>query len=242
MSTLEYDIPDNKDEYEDLYDPGVQCRENINETDMFIYEHQPGVYFRHKNKLGQRCTNHTYRTPYCEYHLATHFGLAILPSGLLPDELGLYAVRDFPADSKICPYGGKRINVKQYKLEDKKGNKYILENIHNKTKTFWDAQNPTSSIARYANHGKGQCIFHSEANGKIYIVNEFPIEAGDEIFVNYGEDYWREEQFEQGSFLDSLTQPKPLSFTKYISKISETIIHPEDKNENKNSSKKRKHK
>jgi len=214
-------INNNNSSDDDIYDDrSVQCHAVINEADVYINDElQPGVYFRSKVKLKNPCPNRTTQTPYCEYHLATRFGLAILPSGLLPDELGLYAIRDFPADSKICPYGGKKINAKEFELEDKKGNNYILENIHNKTKTFWDAKNPTSSIARYANHGKGQCIFHSEANGKIYIVNEFPIEAGDEIFVDYGEDYWRDEQFERGSFLDSLTQPKPLHITKYKSKV-----------------------
>ena len=172
-----------------------------------------------KNEVGTTCTNLTNKTPYCPFHLAIKYGLRVDKSSLLPEEDGLFAVADFEIGDKICPYGGNRITKQEYKKEEKNGNSYILENIHNKTPSYWDASNPTSSIARFANHAKGHCVFQSDGRGQVNLFTETDIKAGEEIFVNYGDVYFRDEQFEPGSFLDSLTQPKPLHITKYKSKI-----------------------
>lgn len=104
---------------------------------------------------------------------------------------GLFAIAQFQEDEEICKYKGRRLTAKQAQDSD---SKYIWGN-NRKGSVFLaiDAADPQSCYGRYANDplDKGMENVKIEQFGftvALYALR--PIAIGEEIFVEYGKEYW----------------------------------------------------
>jgi uncharacterized protein len=108
---------------------------------------------------------------------------------------GLFTKKFIPKGTRIVEYKGKISAWKDVKDEDGR-NGYIFYINRNHV---IDALPVKSALARYANDARGlvkikgvnnNCDYISEGV-KAYIESKKDIEAGSEIFVDYGKDYWK---------------------------------------------------
>jgi len=100
---------------------------------------------------------------------------------------GLFAVRRFAKDTIIGHYTGKLYPLSEV---DKLDRTYILCNTH---KECVDASDPRSTPFRYMNDPRNTRF---RANVKFTNGRKFPVKTmrlirpGDELFVEYGDEYW----------------------------------------------------
>lgn len=98
---------------------------------------------------------------------------------------GLFADEDIKKGTRIIQYIGRKIDNKE---AEEKANRYIFE-VNSK----WSLDgSPTYNIARYANHScdpNGITASYPGARHKIYIEARRKILKGEEITVDYGEEY-----------------------------------------------------
>jgi SET domain-containing protein len=110
---------------------------------------------------------------------------------------GLYTKKPIKKGEKIIEYKGEIINWKEYEkrvLENRDGYLFYINN-----KRCIDAFPTPQHKARYANDAAGLSRVKGLRNNSVYeivdnkcfIVAQKPIEAGDEIFVDYTKDYWK---------------------------------------------------
>jgi len=115
--------------------------------------------------------------------------------------LGLFAKKSFKSGDYICKFTGELINNREFKKRDVGGPRshyFIDMSSHHKGLTL-DVYN-SKSIARYANDAEGMgkipgltnnaTIYTTKSGYSAYLSATKDIESGEEIFVNYGEDYW----------------------------------------------------
>lgn len=114
----------------------------------------------------------------------------------LPDAgKGLYTKVFIPKGTYIVEYKGTISKWKE--LEDKEwDNGYIYYVTRNHV---INARPHPEHLARYANDAAGlgrvkglrnNCVYRQKAK-KVYIYSEKNIKPGEEIFVDYGKDYWK---------------------------------------------------
>jgi uncharacterized protein len=99
--------------------------------------------------------------------------------------LGLFAVDPIPADKRIIEYIGP---VMTHDEADQKGGKYLMT-IDDK---YVIDGSPRSNIARYINHScepNAQAYSHGV---RVWIWSLKAIEAGEEITLNYGKEYFND--------------------------------------------------
>ncbi len=108
---------------------------------------------------------------------------------------GLFTKKFIPKGTRIIEYKGKVSTWKEVEDEDGK-NGYIF--FVNRNHVI-NALTTKKSLARYANDAKGlvrvkgllnNCDYITDGK-KAYIESKKDIEAGGEIFVDYGNDYWK---------------------------------------------------
>lgn len=121
----------------------------------------------------------------------------IVKKSLLPNAgKGLFTSKPIKKNSKIIEYKGEIIDWKEYEKrvkEDKDGYLFFI----NKNRCI-DAYPTPGFKARYANDAAGLSRTPGLKNNAIYevfgdkcfIVSTRDIAAGEEIFVQYGKDYW----------------------------------------------------
>lgn len=120
--------------------------------------------------------------------------LRVKRSGLPGAGKGLFTKLFIPAGTKIVEYKGKITSWEDADHDDGK-NPYIY--YINRRRVI-DAKPFKDALARYANDAKGlQRIKHLTNNAnylienkKVFIVATKDIDAGSEIFVSYGKEYW----------------------------------------------------
>lgn len=99
--------------------------------------------------------------------------------------LGLYAIQDIPANTKIIQYTGIILSKDE---ADEASGRYL---IHlNDTQTL-DGK-PRTNTARYINHS---CKPNSESHStgrQVWVWAKKAIKAGEEITMDYGEEYFDE--------------------------------------------------
>lgn len=108
---------------------------------------------------------------------------------------GLFTKKFIPKKTKIVEYKGKISSWKDVKDEDGK-NGYIFYVNRNHV---IDALRVKSALARYANDAKGLSKIKGIVNNCDYVLNgkrayiesKRDIPAKSEIFVDYGNDYWK---------------------------------------------------
>jgi SET domain-containing protein len=109
---------------------------------------------------------------------------------------GLYTNKPIKKATKIIEYKGEIINWKEYEKrvkEDKDGYLFYVNKNH-----CIDAYATPNYKARYANDAMGLSRVKGLKNNasyqvfgnKCFIVAERDIEAGEEIFVDYTQEYW----------------------------------------------------
>jgi SET domain-containing protein len=109
---------------------------------------------------------------------------------------GLFAKKDFKKGEYICKFTGDYIDSKELERRDVGGARsaYFIYIDDNTTLDVYDSK----CLAKYANDAEGFRKIRGKRNnsalaqdGKnIYIQATKDIDAGDEIFVGYGKDYW----------------------------------------------------
>lgn len=101
--------------------------------------------------------------------------------------LGLFAGEIIKKGSKIIEYIGEKITADE---ADRRGGKYLFE-LNSK----WTIDGTTrKNTARYVNHACGS-FANCEAevkNGRIWILAKKNIEPGQELFYDYGKEYFDE--------------------------------------------------
>lgn len=117
--------------------------------------------------------------------------------------LGLFAAVDFEPFEMVTKYGGKIISANEVASSL---SQYIIEDDHG---IHWDAEHETNPncMARFINdiygpqrncHGKKQpncAIFSHDLKKKpCYVKSIKKIKKGEELFVDYGDDFWRDHQ------------------------------------------------
>ena len=121
--------------------------------------------------------------------------LYVKKSGIPNSGMGLFTKKAIPKGTKIVEYKGRKSAWKDVKDEDGK-NGYIFYINRNHV---IDALPHKSALARYANDARGLVKIPGIKNNadyvidglKAYIESKKPISAGEEIFVDYGKDYWK---------------------------------------------------
>ena len=108
---------------------------------------------------------------------------------------GLFTRVEIPKGTLIVEYKGRITTWKDVKDDDGK-NGYIFYVKRYHVIDAWPTKKP---LARYANDAKGLTRIKGITNNcdyitkglKAYIESKKKIEAGSEIFVDYGPDYWK---------------------------------------------------
>ena len=121
--------------------------------------------------------------------------LYVKKSGLPNAGLGLFTKKAIPKGTRIVEYKGRRSAWKEVKDEDGKNGYIFYINRNN----VIDALPRKSALARYANDARGLVKKPGTFNNADYVVDGLnayieskkPIAAGEEIFVDYGKDYWK---------------------------------------------------
>ena len=99
--------------------------------------------------------------------------------------LGLFTVQTIPAGKRIIEFKGKVITSEEVRT---KGGRYLFELDENHAIDGSSRQN----LARYINHS---CEPNAEAyisGRRIWIWSRSPLAAGEEITIDYGEEYVNE--------------------------------------------------
>ena len=107
---------------------------------------------------------------------------------------GLFAKSFIPKGSRIVEYKGKITTWKE--VDDNDGNNGYIYYV--KRNHVIDASRHSTALARYANDAKGlqrvkgiiNNAEYAEDGLKVYIQSKKDIQAGSEILVEFGKDYW----------------------------------------------------
>jgi hypothetical protein len=150
---------------------------------------------------GVQCGQRTAIAHLCWNHLQRDMGVRVKRSGVAGAGRGLFVAREggLPADHRI-PYTGDEIRL----TRDSAGGAYVLETRRG---TGIDAARRNCGVGRWVNDPRGSrddngrprranCDFvvHTPAGGdqRVAAVRTLrPVEKGEELFVQYGNAYWR---------------------------------------------------
>lgn len=137
--------------------------------------------------------------PYCWQHTRSKYNVAVRKSTIPNAGSGLFAIESFNEGAKICPYTGELLTKEEVDArygDDENVAEYVYR-ISKKRKgpTYIDASKTNACVARYANHdeNRANAEFKDPPADKppiVWIVATKKIRPGEEIFVNYGEEYW----------------------------------------------------
>ncbi len=121
--------------------------------------------------------------------------LVVKKSGLKGAGKGLFTTKFIPKGTRIVEYKGK-VTTWEEASSGRSFNGYIY--YVNKNHVI-DAKKTLTALARYANDARGLSKIEGLSNNskyvqdddnKVYIESFRNIEAGSEIFVSYGKEYW----------------------------------------------------
>ena len=141
----------------------------------------------------------------------TNHRVFIEKSGIPGAGWGLFARRDYSPGQVILEYKGERLSEEEFRQrypEDVEGDDFV---VRLEGGDYVDAKNPRfSSPGRFANcpgrTGRANILAH-EVDGRIYLVADQTITAGQELLWDYGESF----RWKQGERKDLVVnKPKPL--------------------------------
>jgi len=157
-----------------------------------------------------RCKHVTTQGTLCHQHLKKEKGLRITKSELPNAGKGLFTTKDIKLGSIIAQYTGDKI----VELDPDYGNPYAIQ-IKDKPPTYIDASRTNTGEARFSNdarqnaehfvgedaektasrfsaHDNNAKLVYSKVTKRAYLKATRDIAAGEEIFTNYGDQYWHE--------------------------------------------------
>jgi SET domain-containing protein len=110
--------------------------------------------------------------------------------------MGLFTRTEIPKGTRICEYKGRVMTWKEVEAEVDDHIGYVFWFSNNRVIDAWKTK---KGVAHFANDAKGivrkQGVTNNSEyvieNGRCYIAATKKIEAGAEIFVGYGAEYWR---------------------------------------------------
>ena len=141
------------------------------------------------NKRGTQCGAVTAKGQYCWTHLKQLAQLRIKASGVPLAGMGLFATRDFAAGEHLADYTGDYL----IPLRDNVGGPYALQI---KRSLLIDAARTNTGAGRWVNdprgslHGPNASFVLNTARQTGRLKASKAIQAGQEIFVSYGQAYW----------------------------------------------------
>lgn len=144
---------------------------------------------------GQRCKNRTCKAKRCWQHLKRDKGLRIKQSTIPGAGLGLFATKRIPRNTRIVAYEGEQLSRDQVE-ERYPGNtigEYTL--CGSNAVGCKDGRKTNSGAARFANDSRGtsktnNARFNRAGQLSLRTTNNRPVQAGAEILVSYGPEYW----------------------------------------------------
>ena len=148
---------------------------------------------------GARCKRTTCKyAKYCFQHTKSKRGVAVRTSAIPNGGQGLFAAKDIPAKAKIVDYGGTVMTAARYN-RNRSGYGIALGQG-----MVLDGKSTQSGLGRYANsctpadkragncHGNNARLSVNAANSSASVKSTKRIKKGQEIFVAYGKQYWRQ--------------------------------------------------
>lgn len=141
---------------------------------------------------GNRCKHKTLRGVYCHQHLDQLEHLRVKNSSLPGAKLGLFPTKQFNRGENITPYTGDIV----INADPDFGDDYALQ-IKKQPPTFISARRTNTAVGRFANARKAgqgrnnaQLVYNSHTR-QANVRATKKIDAGTEITVAYGAEYWR---------------------------------------------------
>ena len=117
--------------------------------------------------------------------------------------LGFFALRSIPTDKRIVEYTGTIITNEEV---ENIGGKYLFGIDKNRTIDGSSRQN----IARYVNHSCRPNAIALVTGNRIWIWSKKFIQAGEEITINYGKEYFKEHIQRKGCKCEKcIARPRP---------------------------------
>ena len=151
-------------------------------------------------RAGDRCRKRTCMGQKCWIHLKKDDGLRIKKSSIDDAGKGLYTLKPIAEGDTIAPYTGQR-RTRRAVEKDYPGDQlaeyvYCTGNNMNRDKCI-DSSRTNSGAARFANDSHGtdhtnnaEFVVRNRRVPTVDIVATDDIDAGSEIFVNYGPGYF----------------------------------------------------
>lgn len=152
------------------------------------------------DSTGERCRNRTAKVgPFCFIHTKVTEGVRVKPSTIPEAGNGLFATEDLPAghivphqpDNPEVPGTSSRMHTRAELDAIYPGDITAPYSIPVGPDAIRDDCPTNAGLVRHANHKPhedGQNAELLENTGDIELL--VPVAAGEEIFVNYGQDYW----------------------------------------------------
>lgn len=170
-----------------------------------------GARCQARNESGGTCKRMTYKTgPYCWQHTIKKLGVQVKDSQMEGAGQGLIAKKEFDKGDDIVKYKGEVLTQDETDARYGRGvGPYTITSYYDRLKAnrrITDARNTNSNVGRYANDcrpqdkRRGKCpgnnaIFVETAtrenkNKPAVLEANKDIHPGQEIFTNYGSQYW----------------------------------------------------
>ena len=149
-----------------------------------------------ETKAKGQCRLMTRHGAHCWVHLAQKFGARIKPSTLQGAGKGLFAARDFRKGDKVARYTGDLIPVAKEAKHGENHSHYQLLLSEQGQGAIIDAARTNAAEGRMVNDARGSgqrnnCRFSCDQTRKTAVLRATRnIKKGEELFVNYGRDYW----------------------------------------------------
>lgn len=144
--------------------------------------------------LNRRCMHDTLRGIYCHQHEKQLRGLRIMKSEIPDAGMGVFTTKVIPKGATVCQYTGDEVVEK----DPDYANPYALQ-IKKKPPTFIVADETNEpGEGRWVNDGRGVLpnnakLVYNKKSEMASVKALRKIEVGEEILVDYGEEYpWRE--------------------------------------------------
>lgn len=156
-----------------------------------------------ENKNGERCNRRTCKySDYCWQHTKIYKGLKLKKSNIPGANIGLFATKEFKKGQKIADYRGRIMSQAEY---DKLDNWEGVYGVEIKKGEVMNADTTQDGLGRYANHCRPKnirakhckgnnakiSISHRGDDPKVSLKATKKIRPGQEIYVNYGPNYWK---------------------------------------------------
>lgn len=155
-----------------------------------------------KTKDDSQCKRRTCKySKYCFQHTKALTGLQIKKSSIPRAGMGLWTTKDIPANATITQYGGELIDLEE---EERRDSGYGVQ-VLPKQNLVRDGRSTQSGLGRWINQCRQQNRVnppHCRNNAKFSVntkkksvsiktLKDKSIPAGSEIFIGYGQGYWK---------------------------------------------------